>query len=711
MHIKKIIVKNYRLLKDFEIDLEKVLSLVVGKNNTGKTSLLSVLQTFLSKGKDGQGILYSDFNLDYRAELKSILQQEEFDIEHYKEDGIRLRLIIEYADDDNLEFLSKAIITLDPENNFVVLGLDYILTRDNLRILRKEYQEFEKKEKEREENGGYKALDIDEFLENNIRHVFTIIRKSISYDVATHIIKEDKYTELPRDFRLEDVVSFKYISAKRDVDNNERQRTLSSLIADLYEEKQKDDNLKATYEKFKSQMKQTDMELNIIYDEQFQAIMDTIKNFGGVVKDESKLKVTSTLHHKDILNKNTTIVYDQDSQQLPESHNGLGYMNLIAMIVDIERIREEMKREEMQKPADINILFIEEPEAHTHPQMQYIFIKNIKKLLADGVHTSKGINRPIQSIISTHSSHIVSECQFTDIKYLRRNGNNSVLSRNMSDLEKEYADNEENKQAYRFLKQYLTLSRSELFFADKAILIEGDTERILLPAMMRKIDEENPSDTERPLLSQNISIIEVGAYSQKFGKFINFIGLKKCLIITDIDIAEEKQGTDGKTHKKACKYEAGKNLFTTNSAITAYFGKDTLTDIKGLAQEDRLFAWDIDAKNWRPNKDGNMLLCYQQEEKGYQARSFEDSFFHINREFVTDDEIHFKEGLHPEALEKYKNEELDVFDFADKGIKSKSALAIEILLNSKESDAGLKHYSNWNIPSYIKDGLLWLRKD
>ena len=56
------------------------------------------------------------------------------------------------------------------------------------------------------------------------------------------------------------------------------------------------------------------------------------------------------------------------------------------------------------------MLFIEEPEAHTHPQMQYIFIKNIKDLLKDG---SKGddirnkIN--LQTVITTHSSHIVAE--------------------------------------------------------------------------------------------------------------------------------------------------------------------------------------------------------------------------------------------------------------------------------------------------------------
>ena len=51
MHISKITVKNYRLLKDFSVDLEENLSLIVGKNNSGKTSLLQLLNTMLN-GKE-----------------------------------------------------------------------------------------------------------------------------------------------------------------------------------------------------------------------------------------------------------------------------------------------------------------------------------------------------------------------------------------------------------------------------------------------------------------------------------------------------------------------------------------------------------------------------------------------------------------------------------------------------------------------------------
>ena len=35
--IKKIYVQNYRLLKDFSLELKSDLSLIVGKNNSGKT--------------------------------------------------------------------------------------------------------------------------------------------------------------------------------------------------------------------------------------------------------------------------------------------------------------------------------------------------------------------------------------------------------------------------------------------------------------------------------------------------------------------------------------------------------------------------------------------------------------------------------------------------------------------------------------------------
>ena len=151
------------------------------------------------------------------------------------------------------------------------------------------------------------------------------------------------------------------------------------------------------------------------------------------------------------------------------------------------------------------MFFIEEPEAHTHPQMQYVFIKNIKSLLLDESQgKADGVKIRLQTIISTHSSHITAESDFDDVKYFYRKNENEVIAKNLSALKFEY---EKDSKQFQFLQQYLTLNRAELFFADKAILVEGDTERILLPAMMKKLDYEHKVAGEIELLSQNISIV------------------------------------------------------------------------------------------------------------------------------------------------------------------------------------------------------------
>lgn len=172
--------------------------------------------------------------------------------------------------------------------------------------------------------------------------------------------------------------------------------------------------------------------------------------------------------------------------------------------------------------------------------MQYVFIKNIKGLLKehDGELKASGYISGIQTLITTHSSHIVSDCNFDDLIYFKRD-NGVVTSRAFNSLKEEYED---DQLGYRFVKQYLTLNSSELFFADKVICIEGDTERILLPTMMQKVDIATPIEQGSnimPLLSQNISIIETGAHSQAFRKFFDFLGIK-VLIITDIDPVNKK---------------------------------------------------------------------------------------------------------------------------------------------------------------------------
>ena len=71
MKIIKIEIENFRLLKNFSIDLEKELSLVIGKNNTGKTSILTVLDKFLNEKSK---FSYDDLNIDFKNELEGFIK-------------------------------------------------------------------------------------------------------------------------------------------------------------------------------------------------------------------------------------------------------------------------------------------------------------------------------------------------------------------------------------------------------------------------------------------------------------------------------------------------------------------------------------------------------------------------------------------------------------------------------------------------------------
>lgn len=680
-------------MKTFSIDLENELSLVIGKNNTGKTSILSVLDKFINEKSK---FSYDDFNIDFKNELEGLIKSADIPDEFLPK-GIKLKIYIEYNDTDDLSNVSRVLMDLDPDNNNIVLGFEYTVIYDDFFKIKADYAVFEASEKAKNvKKKEYKPRELKDFLKQNLEAYFKIHKFSFEYDTATNKITETKPIDLiSENINLKDIISFKYISARRDVTNKEKENTLSKQTSSLYKKKEDSSDKTQATEDFKDQLSETDSTLSDIYKDLFKDVIKKVQDFGGVKLNDTDIAIISTLQHRELLEGNTTVVYTHDDHKLPEHYNGLGYMNLISMIFEIEILVQDFKKDKDKKPADINLLIIEEPEAHTHPQMQYVFIKNIKKLLGEGIKRDDGINRPLQYIITTHSSHIVADSDFDDIKYLKAITKNDVTAKNLKDLRTQY---DADPKQYQFLKQYLTISRAEIFFADKAILIEGDTERILIPTFMRKVDLEEAArlkaagndDTFLPLLSQNISTIEVGAYSQIFEKFIDFLGIRS-LILTDIDaIKVTGQNAKGQDEWGACPVNEGTK--TSNSAINHFLSAVTWNDLKALPVGDRTIVIG----------SSTICICYQQEENTYHARSFEDAFIHLNRAFVKENKDTFQ-GI--KNASDFDDDAKSPYDLADKCVKKKTHFALDILYHSDEK------FSNWNIPAYIKNGLLWLKED
>ena len=678
MEIKKIYIQHYRLLNDFSLELKNDLSLIVGKNNCGKTSVLSVLEKIFNKNSN-RNLVWEDINLYHRREIfENIKRVSDIpDSELSSILGINLQIWIQYSESDSYQNIQGFMMDLNPENNFIILEFSYIIPTQKLREISSLTCDF-----------ADDFSKFESFMKKNLNKFFEIQIYSRGYNPITQEMTEEK-SDLHEMKDVHKIIKVRGISASREVSNKESNHSLSKTSNRFYKLNNGEEINSKANNLLQSAILKADETLTRAYSGDdsvegiFTSVFERVKRFGGN-DSESELAIHSSLSEKDILSNNTTLYYKHDDSLLPETYNGLGYLNLYGIIFEIETLMADIKNE----PADINLIYIEEPESHTHPQLQYIFIKNIKDLLKEHNDELKesGDFSCIQTLITTHSSHIVSDCNFDDLIYFKRD-NGTAVSKAFNSLKEEYGD---EQLGYKFVKQYLTLNSSELFFADKVICVEGDTERILIPTMMQKVDTANPinqASNTMPLLSQNISIIETGAHSQVFRKLFDFLGIK-VLIITDIDPANKNENN----RLTSCSAVAATS--TTNTSIKSFF------DISG----DEVFSI-VAQKSFaeKISSDDRIRIAYQipEDENGYQPASFEDAFISLNKQFI----INQKAGLIKfEALKDFDDSEIeDFYKFARDKVNKKSAFASSLLYFEGEENT-------WKVPNYISEGLLWLRE-
>lgn len=669
MYIKEISIRNFRILSNATMNPGKNLCLLIGRNNTGKTSFMVLFEKFLKQ----QSFDFNDFSISVRDQLLGFNKDtDEVQL------AIQLILTIQYEDTDDLCNLSEFIMDLEPSKKDVHLLFECLIKKDKLL--------------EGIQNAG--TVSKEKFIQKNISQYLE--RRFYAFDNNDDLKPENRARLIKKEFKdVDKLIDFEIIHAKRSVSSSE-EKNGRKVLSDLTTAFFNGSNLTAPdkFEQINALIESMDVSLDNEYDAFFSDFLKTAKDFLGM----AKLRVRSNLKAAEIMSDASEVVYGDDTTQLPEYLNGLGHMNILYLLLNIEIKKESFR----SNKKDIKILFIEEPEAHTHPQLQYIFARKISEIVSD--------IPGMQTIISTHSPHIVANHPFENIRYMStetdKNGFQNIKIKNFhEELSQKYANEPEE---FQFVKLYLSIDSAELFFADKAIFIEGISEQMLINQFITQFDNEKQQAEKKameqdpklkasyiPLSAQNITILQVGANSKAFRHFLDFLEIPS-VIITDIDTTKAVQ-SNKKTVYPACAVSDPESCRTSNASIAYYLGapeyKKDDADYKEWFK--KMVSHDVDSVS------SFVHIAYQKKENDYHARSFEDAFINVNYGQIEA----YKGSLNglKKIKEITKKRPDDIYQLTQNVLEEKSDLASSLLF--------LAYTKNiiWKMPSYIQEGLEWLQ--
>ncbi|KQR30909.1 ATP-dependent endonuclease [Rhizobium sp. Leaf155] len=657
MKLVNIQVEGFRLLENVRIAIEETATVVVGRNNSGKTSLTEVFDRFL--GEQMGRFRLEDFAAAIRPKFLAAKALRDGGAEPPEKvlaelPVMALTLTFGYsAEADDLGPLSPFVIDLEPSCTTAIARIEFSASLKTLGALL----------------DAPEPAEAESATESLFRHLREVVPKA--YSIKIFAIDPTDVTNrrtFEKTIELNSLISTGFVKAQRTLDVGKRGETevIGKLLNKLFktanavtastDDQQIADGLKASVADLEKAM-QGD------FDDRLKALLPALNTFGFPSLNDTELRPQTTIDVESLLTDNTRILYTgTDGVHLPEGYNGLGTRNLIYILLQLEALHKTYRSTPMRPGT--HVVFIEEPEAHLHPQMQEVFIGQLNDAISTLSQKYSGETVwPVQFVVSTHSSHLANAAPFEAIRYFLNEPTqtNGVRRTKVKDFRK--GADKIGSEDRRFLQQYMTLTKCDLYFADKAILVEGATERILMPRITKIVDADLAP--EHRLGRQYVTTIEAGgAHAQVFYSLLEYLELKT-LIIADLDAVKL---VDSRWRKCVC----AEGERTSNSALKTWFGDNEISSAA------------LQAKTPEEKTRGYCRIAYQMSEEGSEhcARSYEDALILAN--------------------------------LADFGIANDVNAAIkawETAQDFKKSEEAIKYAireENWNVPKYIREGLAWL---
>lgn len=702
MKINTIKIQNFRKLKSCKIEFSEKETIFVGANNSGKTTAMDALIAFLKTKK----FRTQDFTLSNWTKLNNI--SEKWIDANVKDQDKSIKLIENLlpaldiwlnVESNELHYVTHLIPTLDWKGGSLGIRLRY--EPIDIDELIKDFSSTFNKTNclIRENNVKFKLWPKHfwDFCERKLNTYFTLRTYLLDpNEINTIQNLSDNNIPLEGD-ALKGLIKIDIINAQRgfsDVNSEHtdihNHRNLSSQLRTYYDKHLNPslDPTNADLEALAS-MNTAQKAFDENLKESFKTSLSELEDLNYPGFGNPKIELSSKVSTTDGLQHESAVQYLlNEGLSLPEKYNGLGYQNLISIIFKLIRFRDEWMRvgknttidEDIIEP--LQLVLIEEPEAHLHAQVQQVFIKKAYDVLRKNNYLKDNKDFTTQLVISTHSSYIAHQ-KFSSLRYFKRNVSNELPTSEVINLSTTFGN--ENNTA-KFVIRYLNTTHNDIFFADGVILVEGPAERILVPHFIK--------NGCKALDNCYITILEIGgSHAHTLKPLIETLGIT-CLIITDIDSKN--------LNNQKCKPAIDQELVTDNDTLKTWHPRESKLDkLLSLSYEEKK------TKQFPIRVAYQKAVFFKTKDKKISVYpyTFEDSLVLENREVFK--KIKKSKGLLKKMVNAAKI--VDVQESAQKAydeINSKNAkkaeFALDVLFMQDPKDLV--------IPNYIVEGLKWLEE-
>lgn len=587
MFVSELTIRNFRCFHDSTLSFIDGMNVVIGENNSGKTTILKALELIFCHTA-AERLNVDDF-------YKGIELGEE-------PPEIEIQVTLRSSGEDKIAEKAAVATWLTKLDSPWEAKLTYRFFLPETEIAK--YKRDIAKAKVNEE----KKDKEEELLEG----LWNALEKNVSKYVSRIYGGNPKAVNRAEGEWLQKF-DCKLLDALRDVEDemfSSKNNLFRQVLKHFLDYELKDEKAKQEVEERRESFKASSGELvdsvrkRVDIGNILEFAEKTGASFGG------KPNIAGRLDENDVLSS-LRLVVERAGLEIPVMNNGLGYNNLIYISLILSKLKMNASEEQGENAKIFPILMIEEPEAHLHPALQYNFLRFLKEEIEN-----KEITKQI--FITTHSTHITAAVSLDSIICMSIMDDGSVTAAYPG---KVFSESKEDKFSKNYVERYLDATKSNMLFSKGIILVEGIAEQLLLPCLALYCGKS--------IEKSHVAIVRVDGLTFKhflklFGAGINEdrkkYGLyKKVACVLDVDPSRLHKGDKNPRYKACWPFDLGLS--------TEYDYKPCSGVVSDLQ---------------KVNKGDNLKVCYNRPGKG---RTFEyDLAFENNGcSLVFPDELTLKE--------------------------------------------------------------------